>query len=1098
MDDAAARREALKPTRSYIVQAPAGSGKTTLLVQRLLALLATAEQPEEIIAITFTRKAAAEMRQRVTTALQQAAAGQAPALAHEADTFALATAVLKQDRAMGWNLLDGGGRLKIDTIDALNLWLAERLPLLSGAVAGLQLVDDARSLYRQAARLCLGELPDAGATGESLRRLLEALDNKTDRLERLLVELLPRRDRWLYHLAPGEDAAELRDRLEAGLRGLVERQLEAAARVLREHGAEDWLVYLNHAGEHATTGALLDWTHCCELPQPCGEQLHLWRCIAELFLTQKGEWRRRVDKSIGFPTTAADIKSDFSGLLSELTGNTVLLDTLKAIRGLPEPRYDDAEWQTLLDFRQVAIATAAELQLVFRQRGQCDFVELALLAQRALGDLEQPSDLLMALDHRIHHILIDEFQDTSYGQFELLKKLTTGWDGGDGRSLFLVGDPMQSIYRFRDADMSLFLKARDAGVGNLRPESLVLRRNFRSEAGLIDWVNGAMAPLMPPLDDLSAGAAAFVPSEPVRPGGQSPQFHWLDCADPTVEVQQAVAILTSELARDPDQSIAVLVQNRSHLAGLRADLDRAGIQAHAVDIEPLHRRQIIQDLIGLTRALTHRLDRIAWLGVLRAPWCGITLAGLETLCAGLSTDASLYDAIRDPERQARLDASDRHCLLQTVAVLSACLESAGAQSVAAWVEDTWFSLGGPECCLAEQELSDAQRFFRELAILERAEGLHDALSLAGHFEELTNLDFPTGTGVEIMTIHRAKGLEFDTVLLMGLGRRLRGDDRQALRWLELDRLDDAQPLLAPLPVADEGSRLYDYIKAEDRARDDLELHRRLYVALTRARDRLYLLGHLQEDGQPAPNSALKRLWPALGEHETLTRKSPAPVVPEGTDEPPLLRRHRSAGSRAGLYPRADVSLDETLEFEWVGQTAVLVGTAVHEWLMTIARDGVEHWPADKLAQIAPRIRRQLSLGGLRGQALEAAAEQVARALGAALEDPRGRWLLQSHDEAEAELKVAVWNGNRLERLIVDRTFIDAGSRWIVDYKTSTHEGADLAGFIQSEVTRYQPQLERYASALRVADPRPIKVALYFPLLGVFESWDAGELPLQPE
>jgi ATP-dependent helicase/nuclease subunit A len=1094
ISDAEARRRALEPGSSFIVQAPAGSGKTTLLVQRLLALLATAEQPEEVVAITFTRKAAAEMRQRVIAALQQAALGSGPAAeGHETKTFQLATAVLERDRAMGWNLLQSSGRLRVDTIDALNLWLAERLPLLSGAIAGLELVDDARGLFRQAARLCLSQLPDSSATGTSLRRLLDTFDNKAGQLERLLITLLPRRDRWLHHLAPGQDDAQLRTHLEAGLRALVEQDLAAARQVLQQHGAEDWLVFLNHASKYATKDALTQWTEQAELPEPRGDQLPLWRCLTELFLTQKGEWRKKIDKSIGFPTAAPGIKADFKGLLEELASNDAVLEALNDIRGLPEPRYDDTEWQALLDFRQVAIATATELQLVFRQRGQCDFVELAGLAQRALGDLEQPSDLLLALDHRIRHLLVDEFQDTSHGQFELLKKLTAGWDGNDGRTLFLVGDPMQSIYRFRDADMSLFLKVRDAGLGNLLPQSLVLRRNFRSQAGLIDWVNKAMAPLMPPQDDLGRGAAAFVPSEAARSGSQGPQLRWLETANPAAEVNEVVGILGTELTRDPDQSIAVLVQNRSHLAGLRDRLEKQGIAAHAVDIEPLHRRQIIQDLIGLARALTHRLDRIAWLGLFRAPWCGITLAGLETLCLGLSADDALYDAIRDPQRQADLAEADRKRLLLTIEVLAARFGQAGGQSTAAWLEDTWFSLGGPGCCLSHQELDDAQRFFRELAILERAEGLDDPLSLASHFEELTNLDFPTGTGVEIMTIHKAKGLEFDTVLLMGLGRRLRGDDRQALRWLELDRLDDERPLLAPLPVADSNSRLYNFIQVEDRARDNFELYRRLYVALTRARERLYLIGHVSEDGEPEQRSALARLWRGLGDQLTVTPARQACEPDHLTDEPPQLRRYRGDIGGPGLYKPLQVSAEEPLEFEWVGQAAVLVGTAVHEWLMIIARQGVDQWPPDRVEQFQPQIKRQLALGGLSAESLSTAAAQVTRALRAALEDPRGRWLLQPHSEAESELRLAVWTGTRLERLIVDRTFVENGTRWIIDYKTSTHEGADLAGFVQSEVSRYQPQLERYANALQAADPRPIKVALYFPLLGMFESWQPGDV-----
>jgi ATP-dependent helicase/nuclease subunit A len=1089
MSDSSARRRALDSKVSFIVQAPAGSGKTTLLVQRLLALLAKAEQPEEIVAITFTRKAAAEMRHRVMEALQRVADGDQATQPHERLTFELAAAALKQDQALQWNLLTNGARLRVDTIDALNLWLAERLPMLSGAVAGLELVDDARNLHRQAARLCLDQLHNEDALGRSLRRLLTAFDNKAEQLENLLVTLLPRRDRWLHHLAPGQAASVLREHLEAGLKSLVERELIQAREVVLARGGLDWVPLLNHAAAHATKGQLAECVELTALPAANAESLNQWRAITEPFLKADGHWRKRVDASIGFPPAHAEAKADFKALLDSLHGDEQLLASLQAIRALPDPCYDENEWQTLLDLRQVAIHAVTQLKVIFQHRRQCDFVELAGFAQTALGELEQPSDLLLALDHRVRHILVDEFQDTSHGQFELLKKLTAGWTDNDGRTLFLVGDPMQSIYRFRDADMSLFLRAKAQRFGELSLESLVLRRNFRSQDGLVNWVNRTMTPLMPTQDDLSQGAAAFVASDGVRADAGAPALHWLVDADPAQEVEAAGRILAAELQREPDQSIAVLVQSRTHLAGLREHLAAAGIAAHAVDIEPMHRRQIIQDLIGLTRALTHRLDRVAWLAVLRAPWCGVSLAGLQVLCHDLSPDDALYDVIQDAERCELLAPDDRAALQRIQQTLNRQLSASAGKSLAAWLEECWLALGGAHCCRNERELDDAQRFFRELGVLERNEGITDGLRVARHFEEMTSLDYPTGRGVEIMTIHRAKGLEFDTVLVMGLGRALRGDDTQALRWFEMDRLEDEQPLLAPLAKAGQGSGLYHYIYAEDRARDHLELYRRLYVAVTRARDRLHLLGNVTAAGEPDGRSALARLWPAFDDSPNLlqsAQRSDTGVVIDAA--PPLWRLGRSVTVAPSAQPNEELA-EQPIDFEWVGQVAVLVGTAVHEWLMTISRDGVEQWNSDVIAEVQPRIRRQLNLGGVRGEALDNAANQVSKALIAALQDDRGRWLLEPHDEAESELRIALWTGNGIERLVIDRTFVAAGTRWIVDYKTSTHEGANLEGFIRSEVERYRGQLVNYAKAIRATDPRPIRVALYFPLLTRFESWE---------
>ena len=152
---------------------------------------------------------------------------------------------------------------------------------------------------------------------------------------------------------------------------------------------------------------------------------------------------------------------------------------------------------------------AAELMLVFAERGQADFTEIAQGAVRALGEPDAPTDLLLSLDVRIKHILVDEFQDTSISQWELLERLTAGWQRGDGRTVFAVGDPMQSIYRFREAEVGLFLRARHQGLGNVALEALQLTTNFRSQAGIVDWVNATFPRVLPPLEDETLGAVPY-------------------------------------------------------------------------------------------------------------------------------------------------------------------------------------------------------------------------------------------------------------------------------------------------------------------------------------------------------------------------------------------------------------------------------------------------------------------------------------------------------------------------------------------------------------------------------------------------------------
>src|SRR5690606_32830729 len=184
-------------------------------------------------------------------------------------------------------------------------------------------------------------------------------------------------------------------------------------------------------------------------------------------------------------------------LLERLGGDAALCASLHAVRKLPEPRYDDGQWDVLQALFRLLPVAVAELRRLFRQHGVTDYVEVANAADRALGGAEDPGEMALLLDYGIRHLLVDEMQDTSLAQYRLLEKLVAGWQPGDGRTLFCVGDPMQSIYRFRDAEVGQFLLARTRGIGPVELESLVLTRNFRSSPALVHWFNEVFPRVFP-------------------------------------------------------------------------------------------------------------------------------------------------------------------------------------------------------------------------------------------------------------------------------------------------------------------------------------------------------------------------------------------------------------------------------------------------------------------------------------------------------------------------------------------------------------------------------------------------------------------------
>ena len=1115
--DQAARDRALDRAVSFIVQAPAGSGKTTLLTQRYLTLLAGVERPEAVIAITFTKKAAAEMRERVLQALTRSAAAVPARDAADARTLECAAGALAHAARCGWSLLEQPARLRIQTIDSLSHWLAARLPILSRAGASLQIEQNALPLYRLAAERTLAELEQPGALGDALALVLAHLGNEAERLCALIAQMLAGRDRWLrivLEASGAEQEAALRAALEDSLASLAGSALARARARLPEQLGVALLPLLRGAAQRlvarrAEFAALAD---APPWPLPVSAAAApLWLPLAELLLTRQGEWRRALDVRQGLPPTAAADRQALLALIGSCAAVPGLREALAAVAQLPPSRYPQREWQVLAALTRVLLAGAAQLAAVFAERGVVDFTAVSHAALQALGTPAEPTDLTIALDGRIEHLLVDEFQDTSSAQVALLERLTAGWSLGDGRTLFLVGDPMQSIYGFRQANVGLFLSIRSAGLGEVRLEPLTLTANFRSRPQLVEWFNDAFVSVLPDRDEQSVAAVSYSPSVPTRAplAGAGVELSVLADAAPALEAARVLQIIRAERRANPAASIAVLGRSRAQLAAIAGALGGAGIGYQGVELVPLAERPAVRDLVSLTRALLHPADRIAWLACLRAPWCGLDLVSLEAL-AGDGAARVLRDALQDPARLARLVPEARARLARTSAVLESALAERGRRGLGAWVEAAWLALGGPATLEAAADLANAAAFFAHLDTLARAADLDDPPALEASLDSLYAAPDPAAPAtLQLLTIHRAKGLEWDVVILPGLGRTIRGAPRQLLEWLEFARDDGAQGLvLAPhLARASDSEPLESWLRAVAARRSSLELGRLVYVATTRAKERLHLVCHLPHapdnaPGVPRRGSLLATLWPAVAAQVTAlaaAAAAPATAQAEAASQAPALRRLVADWSapppQAALVPVADPARQQRpseFEYEWVTSAARHVGTVVHEELERIARQGLA--PAAALAGRERLWARRLTELGVGREQLQLALERVGRALGATAADPRGAWLLDpTHAAAASELDLSCVRGGRTERARIDRTFVAAGVRWIVDFKTSLHEGTSLDAFLDREWVRYRGQLEQYAALVADFDPgRPIRLGLYFPLHAAWREWARGE------
>ncbi|HMM76224.1 MAG TPA: UvrD-helicase domain-containing protein [Gammaproteobacteria bacterium] len=1099
LDDAAARARALDPDASFIVEAAAGSGKTSLLTQRMLVLLARVEEPEHVLAVTFTRKAVEEMRGRVLEALELAA-GPAPVEPHRRATHALAAAVLARDAARGWQLRAHPTRLRIQTIDALAGGLARRLPLTAGLAAQLEVVDDASDLYRAAARATLECLADDDY-GEIVEQVLEHLENDMRRLENLLVTMLERRDLWLPRVSAGADRASA----EAALAAVVAATAAGVGDALRAALGADYARCVEYARRAAAgvlaqglDGAILalaDWdgTRCD--PDICA-------ALAALLLTAEGSPRRRRDKRQGVtPANKAALASLFDPIDAVLCAQPALCARLQAARALPPCAYTDAQWRTIEATYGLLMLAVAQLSLVFADAGRCDFTAVTEAARAALGAPEAPSDLALALDYRLEHLLVDEFQDTSATQHALLAALTAGWMGEDGRTLFFVGDPLQSIYRFRQAEVGLFIETATRGrFGAVPLTRLRLTANFRSTAPLVAWVNDALArafaeapALLPDYVPLSATREA-TPHAPLR-------VYPIDAAEDETydDLDEALVVLRAieeARARRPQASLAVLVRGRAHLGALPMLLAAARVPVAATDIEPLAAAPIVNDLMLLTRALCQPADRLAWLGVLRAPWCGLDLASLTRLVEG-PRERLIWEALHDVHWRATLTDDARARVAALCAVLGAMLALVRRLPWSELVERCWLALRGPQLPADPDTLRHAQRFFELLARFEAANQALTATAfaafLARHYAPVPR---ELGDAVQIMTVHRAKGLEFDVVILPGLDRRVSGEGQVLALWVDHAAARDVGPLLAPVPpLGVQEEPINAFIRSLEREEQRAEAYRLLYVGLTRAKDELHLCARRGFDkaGELRLPSAsfLGMLRASL--HDPLM-DAPTPARAVLPPAPPPTRR-RLRADRLPVVPRAAASLPVPPMAEWASPTAKHVGTVTHLLLELIGAQGLEAWPAEALSARRDFVRRELALRGVPRTELEQATTRVLRAIANTLASARGRWIFDARhlDRASERHYTALLDGALVEA-VLDRVFIAhdadaaAGTRYIVDFKTSEPGAAPVEAFIAGEVARYRDQLEGYARILRMNEDRPIALGLYFPSFDGWVEW----------
>ena len=845
--DQAARQFAVDPRHNVVLEASAGTGKTRVLVTRYLNLLNADVDPANILAITFTRKAAAEMHERIVRALREDASRS------------------EAGRRRWLDLRDRLGEIAISTIDAFCLSLLREFPLEADLDPGFEVADETEVprlvdlAIDRTLRICLG----LAARDADLALVLAQLGTAKARAG--LAHLLQRRlvargalDRFLVRWPRDLTITSACARAVTGL--------QEACRAL-PGGLESFVA----SGPVAHPMFRLLAATLRSLPSLPPADAAAVRAaldrVREHFLTQDGE--PRAEKGPHPPYRAEHCRSA-EAWRAHRQAIAAVAPRVVEVQGV-----FDRHLNALLarGVRHLFAIAEREYRQTLDERSVLDFTDLVDRARHLLRQMDEFAQSRFRLESRYHHVLVDEFQDTSRAQWELVQLLIRSWGEGFGLvheaplqpTIFVVGDRKQSIYRFRDAEVTVLDDAA-AFIGRLReggrPRTSI-RQSLRAGPELLAFVND----VFDEVGQVAGRADAFrygdddrfpIDEASLDRGHEVEAPVGLAAANDARECARLVADEIARLCREttvPDRDtgiarpvkscdIAILFRSRVSHREFEEALEARGIPAYVYKGLGFFDADEIKDLSALMRYLAEPTSAVRAAAFLRSRLVRLSDTGLSRLAPNLAAALTGPEA---PPSVPSLDEDDRAVLARTRDSVRSWLALVDRIPPADLVDEILagsayaFELRGPRRAQAWENVKKLRALVRRI----QNRGYATLARIADHLDRLhagdeSNAVLDALEAVNLMTVHAAKGLEFPIVFVVNLAKGIAAPP-PPVRVVEDAGGEPVVTVGRYVPEADE----------DEKAKELEETKRLLYVALTRARSRLYLATVLK-DGRFAP------------------------------------------------------------------------------------------------------------------------------------------------------------------------------------------------------------------------------------------------------